>query len=267
MLKSRERDEAIQELVRALGQEVPGLRQDEVLQTIAARERDITTRIAPEIAIPHARIPGLGRFIVAAGFSRDGIAWGLPEGQPVRLVVLVVGDADEPREHLRVLSQLASVLRTDGVLARLAKASGSPEELYHTLVRLHEDARIPVQAGEAVLNQVLYEHACRICNEIEAAAVLMLADDGTDLSFIRAKPEGSNTILAISSRDRHQHQAGYFDAVIEVPIAGLAALHRLDLAILSAVSEGLADKGHMLVCVYGGPSTGRHGGDGIPALH
>ena len=257
LLKGRERHEAIQELVDAACRDVPGLDRQEVLLAVEAREKDISTHIAPEIAIPHARMPGLGRFVIAAGLSHDGISWGSAEGQPVRLVVLLVGDAEEAREHLRILSELASTLKDEQVPAQLAKVSKSPEELYHALVRLHEAAGAPPEAGEVMVNRALWEHACRICKEIGAAAVLALADDGTNLSFIRAKPEGCSTVLATNSRGRYRDQAGYFDAVIQVPISGLTALHRLDLAILSVVSEGLADKGHTLVCVYGGSRTGR----------
>jgi len=255
LLKSRDRHEVIEELVGALCQELPGLEDEAVLQAVEAREKEISTQIAPEFAIPHARIAGLGRFILAAGLSRDGVTWGSQEEPPVRLVVLLVGDAADARGHLEVLGQLASVLKGEQIIERLEPVATSPEALYQALVSLHEDAGPPPAPVQPVVNRTVYENACRICRDIQAAALLTLADDVTDLSFIQAKPEGCAAVLATSSRSRRQ--AGFFDAVIDVPIAGLAALHRLDLAVLSAVSEGLADKGQTLVCLYGGSGTGR----------
>ncbi len=257
LLKAVDRHGALEELVEAICRNTPGLDFGEVLSEVEVREKEISTRVAPEVAIPHARIPGFGSFVLAVGFSAAGMEWGSPEEEPVRLVLLLIGDSEEAREHIRILSQLAAILRTGKVLNRLEQSAGSAGALYRALVELQETDGIPRPADEAIANRVLYENACRICKEIHAAAVLVLTDERTDLSFIRGKPDGCDAFLVTGGGSLASRTGECFDAVLEAPVSGLAVSHRIEVAVLSVVSSGMAQKGHTLVCVYGSPQTGR----------
>jgi len=56
------------------------------------------------------------------GRSRRGIAFESADGRPVHLLVLILGGAEEPEQHLRLLAETARALRTPELRARVVAA-------------------------------------------------------------------------------------------------------------------------------------------------
>jgi mannitol/fructose-specific phosphotransferase system IIA component (Ntr-type) len=99
----------------------------DVGQLALDRERQMPTDIGYGVAVPHARCPGLARPIIVLGRSADGLVFN-PQGEPVRLVFLLITPADRPHYQVFFLSQIAAVAQSDFVRERLLRA-GSKEEL------------------------------------------------------------------------------------------------------------------------------------------
>ena len=75
------RDDLIREMVHALGPALEHGEIDDVAAQVIAREDEMPNVLAPGIAIPHARITGLQRLVVAVATSRKGIRFSdKPEG-------------------------------------------------------------------------------------------------------------------------------------------------------------------------------------------
>jgi len=110
-LHSRTKEEALEELVNAVCEDEPSLRPHEVLEAIWKREKIISSWIASGVAIPHARLPGLGRFILAVGRSREGIAYDSGDAKPVHLLFLILGDEGQPDQHILLLAEIARLLK------------------------------------------------------------------------------------------------------------------------------------------------------------
>jgi len=81
------KEEALEELVNAVCEGKPSLRPHEVLKSIWKREKTISSWIVSGFAIPHARLPGLGGFILA----EPQLA--LPEINKQRLTLMIVNHA------------------------------------------------------------------------------------------------------------------------------------------------------------------------------
>jgi len=82
------------------------------------REQLGSTGIGAGIAIPHCKLPGLARGIVAVGLigpaGEGGVDFGAADGKPVRVLFLVVSPSGSPAEHLQVLAAISRWVRADG---------------------------------------------------------------------------------------------------------------------------------------------------------
>ena len=95
---------------------------DELYQRLWEREQIGSTGIGSGIAIPHCKLKGLARGVVAIGTVPEGVDFGAVDGRPVRLVFLVITPLESPAEHLQVLAAISRWIKADrhaeGLLSR-----------------------------------------------------------------------------------------------------------------------------------------------------
>lgn len=94
-----------------------------LLAAVRERERVLSTGIGLGIAIPHAKIPGVARFVVAVGRHAAGIDFDAIDGKPVHIVVLIAGPQDAQDRYLRLLARLSGRLRQDDVRRKIMAAA------------------------------------------------------------------------------------------------------------------------------------------------
>lgn len=95
-----------------------------LLAAVRDRERVLSTGIGLGIAIPHAKIPGVTRFVVAVGRHAGGIDFDAIDGKPVHIVVLIAGPQDAQDRYLRLLARLSGRLRQEDVRRKVLAAKG-----------------------------------------------------------------------------------------------------------------------------------------------
>ena len=93
-----------------------------LLAAVRERERVLSTGIGLGIAIPHAKIPGVTRFVVAVGRHGAGIEFDAIDGKPVHIVVLIAGPQDAQDRDLRLLARLSGRLRQEDVRRKILAA-------------------------------------------------------------------------------------------------------------------------------------------------
>ena len=98
-----------------------------LLSAVRERERVLSTGIGLGIAIPHAKIPGVARFVVAVGRHVAGIEFDAIDAKPVHLVVLIAGPQDAQDRYLRLLARLSGRLKQEDVRKRVMAAKTSAE--------------------------------------------------------------------------------------------------------------------------------------------
>ncbi|MCG2710747.1 MAG: PTS sugar transporter subunit IIA [Candidatus Omnitrophica bacterium] len=129
-LKAQTKEQAIAELVNAIFMSQPANAfmscQDEVLKEVLNREKISTTGIGAGFAIPHARMEKWGDFLLAIGISRKGLDFSSMDGEPVRLICLMISSADKPYIILQMTATLISFLeKHDGVDALIKRCKDS----------------------------------------------------------------------------------------------------------------------------------------------
>ena len=91
-------------------------------KAIEARESLISTGIGLGIAVPHAKLAGIKDFFVITGITENPVQWDSIDHQPVNLVFLIGGPADQQNQYLKLLSQIILVAKNDAKRDILIKA-------------------------------------------------------------------------------------------------------------------------------------------------
>ena len=104
----------------------------ELFQRLWEREQLGSTGIGQGVAIPHCKLKGLARGVVAVGLVPAGVEFGAVDGKPVRVFFLVVSPAESPAEHLQILAALSRWIKADDHAGRLL-ALHDPAAVYDLL--------------------------------------------------------------------------------------------------------------------------------------
>lgn len=117
-----------------------------MIQAALAREKQSTTAVGNEVAIPHAQVAGVATpTVLFARIPDDGVDWNSPDDKSVRFVFLIAVPEGANKKHMKILAQLArALMREISALAsatrpralRLSTLFGRPWETYkHLTVR------------------------------------------------------------------------------------------------------------------------------------
>lgn len=80
-------------------------------ENILAREELGSTGIGQGIAIPHARSEKIEKIVVAIGLLENSLDFNSPDGENVKLVILVGAPKGQNREYLSLVSELMRTFR------------------------------------------------------------------------------------------------------------------------------------------------------------
>ncbi len=81
-----------------------------VFECLMAREQLGSTGLGKGVAVPHGRLRGLKRAAAAIIRVKEPIEFDSPDGQPVRLLVVLLVPDHAPQQYLEILSELAQML-------------------------------------------------------------------------------------------------------------------------------------------------------------
>jgi mannitol/fructose-specific phosphotransferase system IIA component (Ntr-type) len=103
---------------------IPQSELETIRDAVLARERSMSTGMERGIAIPHAAVDGVEQLAVALGIVRSegGLAFESIDGQPARMVVLLVIPKAQKLLHIRTLADVARVLGKESVREELLEA-------------------------------------------------------------------------------------------------------------------------------------------------
>jgi mannitol/fructose-specific phosphotransferase system IIA component (Ntr-type) len=95
-----------------------------IVEAVVAREKSMSTGMEHGIAIPHAAVDGVEAVVAGMGIvgAREGLPFENIDGQPTRIVVLLVIPRAQKLLHIRTLADIARVLNRDAVRERLIAA-------------------------------------------------------------------------------------------------------------------------------------------------
>jgi mannitol/fructose-specific phosphotransferase system IIA component (Ntr-type) len=127
-LQARSRPEAVAELAQAAAA-VAGLDATEVVDGVMIREEIMATGIGHGLAVPHARMRGLERPVVAVGRSAAGIDFDAPDGRPAQLIFLLLTPVHDDGVQLELLADIATIFKGEEIRSRVGQVASFTEFL------------------------------------------------------------------------------------------------------------------------------------------
>ncbi len=125
-LQSEDKEELFEEMVQLLIDAGRIKDRSAVLEALFERESKMTTGIGQGIALPHGKVEGLEELVLALGVSRKGIEYDAMDHKPVRVVLMVLAEEDNPGAHIEALAEVSRLFSVPGFTERLCEAK-SPE--------------------------------------------------------------------------------------------------------------------------------------------
>jgi mannitol/fructose-specific phosphotransferase system IIA component (Ntr-type) len=135
-LEARDKLEAIGELVDLLvaAHEIRLNDRAPVLEAVLARERSMSTGLKYGLAVPHATVDCVTDMVAALGTSAAGIPFDSVDGEPARLLILLVIPRGTFTQHVRTLSGVSHIATREELRERVL-AAATPEEI---LAAIHQ---------------------------------------------------------------------------------------------------------------------------------
>ena len=130
-LKVNGKKQAIQELA-ARAAELTGQSERAILEILLQREKLGSTAVGNGVAIPHGKLPKLGRLFGLFARLERAIDFEALDSQPVDLVFLLLAPETAGADHLKALARVARMLR-DPEIARKLRESSDADALYAVL--------------------------------------------------------------------------------------------------------------------------------------
>jgi fructose PTS system EIIBC or EIIC component len=131
------RDDVIEEMINRLDDSDILSSKEKFKQAILSREKESTTGIGMNIAIPHGKSESVKTPSVVFGLKRDGVDWNSLDGTAAKLIFMIaVPKHSEGNEHLKILQMLSRKLMDENYREELL-AVQTKEEAYKLLETIH----------------------------------------------------------------------------------------------------------------------------------
>lgn len=130
-LRASCKNHVVEELVDLLIEagELPLALRSHAIQTISEREKIIGTGMDEGVALPHGSTDRIDSIIAALGISREGVDFESRDGEPAKIIVLMLIPRKCFQEHLRAMAATARIMRLEKVRQSLLKAESVGEVL------------------------------------------------------------------------------------------------------------------------------------------
>ncbi|HHF97862.1 PTS sugar transporter subunit IIA [Candidatus Aerophobetes bacterium] len=109
-LKSKKKKDTIRELVDLIYKAGKIKDPQKVEKELIEREKIGTTGIGGGIAVPHIMTKEISGTVMAFGRKKEGLDFDAIDGEPVKLIFLLIGPKGEEATHLRLLCRLSRFL-------------------------------------------------------------------------------------------------------------------------------------------------------------
>ncbi len=146
-LEAENKYEAIEELVDVLveAHEIPLAMRGHIVDVVVERERSMSTGMEHGVALPHGATERIDDIIGALGISHRGIPFESLDGQPARLLILLLLPKRNFQGHVRTLAGIAHLMTNSDFRARLLDAPDVTTAL--ELIEAEEDTENPAGAS------------------------------------------------------------------------------------------------------------------------
>lgn len=131
-LKVSGKKQAIQALAERAAEQT-AINEREIFDTLLQRERLGSTGVGGGVAIPHGKLPNIGRITGVFARLERAIDFEAHDEQPVDIIFLLLAPEGAGADHLKALAKIARVLRHNDVIHKI-RATNNRDALYSLLL-------------------------------------------------------------------------------------------------------------------------------------
>ena len=141
-LEASDKQDALNQLVDALvaTKSFPKTKAEDIRREILSRESQASTGIGRGIGVPHARTELIKKMAVAIGRVPDGIPFGAIDGEPVKVIMLLVSPLSKTEEHLAAMKTIVSIAR-DPYNSKRLQGCLTPQSFIDLLAEVETEAQ------------------------------------------------------------------------------------------------------------------------------
>ncbi|MDP6491408.1 MAG: PTS sugar transporter subunit IIA [Kiritimatiellia bacterium] len=152
------RDEVLRSLARhaAALPQMEAVSEEDIYEKLLAREEEGSTGFGHGMAIPHARYAAADGFVLLIATSRKGVDFRAIDKKKVKVFFVLLGPEDAPRDHLKVLAGISSIVSRSNVCRQL-EVSVTPSAMYEAFMSKTDEKPEAAREAMKLLNVVLYE--------------------------------------------------------------------------------------------------------------
>lgn len=252
-ITAKSRPAAIRALVQAANLDDDNVAPEKILDAIEEREAAAQTLVAPDFALPHAFVDWDGDLRIVLGRSRNGVDYGLPSGQQVRLICLLIIGRKLQQTHVDVLAALAELLKTAEFRQQLidAKDTRAIDALLAEKAGIKADNRPLKPAPIPKLSSTLIKQAIHLVDALNAQALLIAIDRVEHVPWDLLS-NWKCKLLVVATVHTEDYTVPREDThVFEVLHASLSRMDRANLGLMLAASQNLLNEKSSVVCVTG----------------
>jgi PTS system nitrogen regulatory IIA component len=127
VLAATSKEAVIRELAVTLAKSIPSVSAERLFNVLLEREKVGSTGMEKGVAIPHARLPELPTLVACFGVSKPGIAFDARDERPSHFFFALVAPENSAGLHLKALSKISRLFRSDTLRDRILAASSAAE--------------------------------------------------------------------------------------------------------------------------------------------
>ncbi len=222
---------------------------EQILRSALEREAVVNTYVGEGVAVPHARVSSFDGFAIAIARNRKGFPYGVETDEPVKLVILLVGNEALQNEHVRLLADIASVVRDESVREEILDLPDAP-----SVARvLDTGAKKGRRRRPAQITRMLLSHARKIAQGVGANAVLVAVENPEELTILKRLPQCDSFIVATRSARIAESAEKIVSRVIRLPRTPLGQHTFVRLGTLMGVTKGFISRDDVVAFISGKP--------------
>ena len=131
-VEGRDKEAVITELVDLLDASGALQDRDVALDAVLTRERIQSTGTGAGIAIPHGKCNAVKEVVMAIGIAREPIEFESIDGQPVKILFLLVSPVDQTGPHIQALAAISKLMLNEQIRREFEQAE-SADAVYELL--------------------------------------------------------------------------------------------------------------------------------------
>ncbi len=138
-LQSVNKKSIIKELSELLS-DTAGITSAQLEEALLNREKIMSTGIGGGIAVPHARFDSISVPIVGVGITNQGIDFDAQDGNPAKIIFVILTPLKDDAIHLQILSDIAKLFNSNSKLLPKISQSSTYTEF---LALINSERRMP----------------------------------------------------------------------------------------------------------------------------